>query len=133
MNLQTLHNTIRSRVQTEVQDKIPILVKYDNERGQIDPTVTEWVLASIRTGQNEKMHVGRVSGYRQIGSLTLCIFVRAGEGDKRALQIADAILPAFRDTTVSEVVWETPSPNVMGLSSGWWQVNIDCPFRNDTL
>lgn len=133
MTIEIIHNSIRKKVKEDIEEALSIKVLYDNE-GRANPNedLSAFVSATIKPAVNIKKHVGESSAYRQTGVLILMIMCESGRGDQRALSIAASCVTAFKSKTVDGVVYETPSPESVGLNpNGYWQVNVTCPFYSD--
>lgn len=134
MTLEALHNSIRTRVRTLIEETEKVTTFYDNQPEADPPSNLDmFVVASIKLSTNFKQHVGVSSSYRQEGLLMLMLMSEGGKGDASVLALASKCVNAFRSVSADGVVYRTPSPEVVGLNSnGWWQINVTCPFYSES-
>jgi len=137
MTQTQLESAIRTRFKTLVADvHKTIPVQYDNT--ELDTKTRDKAAAfitwSIRPGERYRVDLGNpTSRYRTPGIAIASIFVKAGSGTSVSSAIQDTVMNAFLSTTASGVVYQTPTPTVVGESDGFWQVNVICPFYSDSI
>lgn len=71
---------------------------------------------------------------RNVGQVTVQIFVPSGEGEGDALAIADLAMVAFRswNDAASGLRFEVPPyARQIGTEGKWYQVNVVAPYRFD--
>lgn len=71
---------------------------------------------------------------RNVGQVTIQIFVPSGEGEGLALEIADLAMAVFRswsDATTGLRFEVPPYARQVGIDGKWYQVNVVAPFRFD--
>lgn len=136
MSFEAVHNAIRKRFKSEVQDLESFTVLYDNAPDDT-PDASEWVRFEIDNGVSLQISFGATKRFRRPGTAVAQIHVKASKGDQRALEIADKIVTAFRAVTVTEagavVHFRTPMLVNLGRVSQWWQVNVNCPYYSDIV
>jgi hypothetical protein len=113
--------------------KSTLPTQYDNDGSFERPESAPWCRFTILQGDTAQVTAGGSKRFRQPGVAIAQVFVPAGEGDKRALELADAIKLAFRSVTAAGVIYRSPSVQNMGRRDGEWQVNVSCPFFADDL
>lgn len=137
MTLLDIVGTVAEYVQTHLVENQSYTVVFDNEN--VDSNQSEharqqqspFIICSIRTTQRLRRHVTNETGYKQTGLLLFAILVEGGNGDRTALQMAEACMEkgVFANVTVDGVTYETPQCDMIGITrSGWWQVNVTVPF-----
>lgn len=128
---ETLHNAVRTRFGTLVEDTESVTVQYDNQ-DKVPPNDALWIRFSVRPGASfQASRGGSTKLFRTSGVALAQIFSPLDRGDKEALALADTIASSFRATSVGSVVYETPSVRVIGSDGRAWQVNVECPFFAD--
>jgi len=134
MSWETTHNAVNSRFKTQVADTQSVATIYDNFPG--DPPVdTIWVRWSVRQAVASQVSFsGASSGrFRHPGLAIAQIFVPVDSGTQDGIQLADIIKAAFRAVTVASVTYQTPYFTQVGVTDGWWQMNVSCPFYFDEV
>lgn len=138
--VETLHSTIRTRFKTTVGDLESRLQKiiYDNQNdGNLpDPKKhTMWCRVHILDDENIQKSIGSPNAqrFRRTGVLRIMLFTSFGMGTQNIDEVADKIETAFRAITQNNVRYLTPSTRHIGRDGAWWQVNVDCPYRVDTI
>lgn len=102
-----------------------------------EPTVgTPFVRLAILQGESIQMNMAAAGRrtYRHNGMVIIQCFRPTHEGEKPALDLADAAAAVFRGTTLaSGIIFRSPTVDVVGAEGGWFQVNVSIPFQFDTL
>jgi hypothetical protein len=84
--------------------------------------------SQIATGQRR---------FRTIGSATAVLFMAGARGDKAVLDLADAVVAAFRGVKLaSPEVTFVPAPSIVGpgdQTDGWYARVVRIPFRFDEV
>lgn len=127
---EVLHNRIRQRFSEQIQTPQSVTVLYDNAPFT-PPDNARWVAWSIREATADQVELGSDKRFRIRGTAIANIYVPIRDGDESALELADAIDAAFKSVTVSDVTYQTPTVNTIGLTGDWWQVNVICPWFAD--
>lgn len=131
---EDVHNAIRARFETEIEDGQSVEVQYDNAPSvDIDESSTIWINFQIHPGMTFTAETGNVRTSRTPGVATAQIFTAIEQGDKEALEMADYIKAAFRHVTASGVVFQTPYVRRIGRVDKWWQTDVVCPFYSDYI
>jgi len=131
MGYEAINNAIRTRFKTSVDDVIAETIGYDNAPFAT-PTDATHVYFTILPGAAEQRDMGGTTkGSRSVGVAVAQIFSLPNTGEERALEIADIIVAAFRCVTASGVEYLVPNLVRVGLVGGWYQLNVQIPFRAD--
>jgi len=131
MNHETLHNTVRSRFKTQVADVQKLPTHYDNDGSFTPPENAPWARATVLDGISYQASLGSTRTFRTPGLLVVQLFTPWGNGDRKGLQLADAVRLVFLGVTVDGIRYRTPWVNPVGRVDDEWQINISCPFEVD--
>ena len=102
--------------------------------GNLDfqPPNRPWVRVTVQHGETKRAAVWP-EFYRTPGVIYTQIFVPANIGARKALELADTASGIWRGQQFSSIHCLAPSVNDVGISNGWYQVNVVCPFYHDEL
>jgi len=94
-----------------------------------------WIRATILNGDTLQKSIGTLKVYRSVGTLAIQIFVKEGLGTRKSLEIADEIDTIFKGLhlTDAQIQFRTPSTVLVGNNTGWYQLNINCPFYRNSV
>lgn len=129
-----IYAAIRTRFATEIATPLGLVTRYDNDARET-PTSGLWALVTILPGSSDVGEFGAVQRYRTLGVCIASIFQPVGEGDGASLEVADAIVPAFRARSHSGVHYRTPSVERLGRTGdgAWFQTNVTIPWYADEI
>lgn len=134
-DLDDVHDTVRTRFGTDVEDALGITVLYDNARPDVIPVSrSTWVRLAVSTGINQLVLGGTRKLYRVQGWFFAMIMTQAGKGDGAALDVVDGIDSAFRGVKDSGIHYGPVSLSVAGHTEAgheggaWFQHNARTPF-----
>lgn len=118
-------------------DTTGFTAQYENLKFRKPTDETPWARVVIRhaTGQQDSLSGGG-SGtlFNRTGVMIASIFVPAGEGLQRAMQLAKIVANAYEGTTTPRQVWfRNVRTNEVGPSDGWFQVNVLVDFTYDEV
>jgi len=113
--------------------KSALPTQYDNDGSFTRPKGAPWCRFTVLQGETAQVTAGGFKRFRQPGVAIAQLFMPLGEGDKRGLELADAVKLAFRSVTAAGVIYRSPSVQNMGRQEGEWQLNVSCPFFADDL
>ncbi len=132
-NHQAIHDAIRSRYGTLIEDAESLPSIYDNQdEDNVDDAL--WARVWILDGDSKQKTLGSPTRrYRTVGILTVILKDVIGKGDRDILIMADKVKDAFISVTDTGVVYQTPSVKVIGRQENWWQVNVECPWYSDVI
>lgn len=132
MSYEAVHAAIRQRFETQWAATLPA------QMPDVEFTVPEtaWVRLNIDPASSFWASMGDPGNNieRNLGQVTVQIFVPSGEGEGAALEYADQIRGIFRSwrDASSGVRFEVPPyARKAGTSGKWSQVNVVAPFRFD--
>ena len=130
-----IFEAIRSRFQTQIAVGQSIDVVYDNgpEPSSISASLCRFIV-DIRS--QEQISMGTIR-YRMTGMATARLFTPIAKGDGASIDLADAVVTAFRGVrlTSPDVIF-TPPPGVIGTASqqnAWCIRTVEIPFRADIV
>ena len=134
MTLETLHNTIRARFETQIAAANNLPTQYDNDPTEPNKTAI-WCRLTINLGGNFQNSIGSPHSNRltRVGVMTAQLFNAVGKGDKDLLAMADKIEAAFKNVAASNAHFGVPKTIKVGRTETYWQLNVNCPFYADTL
>jgi hypothetical protein len=130
-----IFEAIRSRFQTQIAVGQSIDVVYDNgpEPSSISAS---WCRFMVDIRSQEQISMGTIR-YRMTGMATTRLFTPIAKGDGASIDLADAVVTAFRGVrlTSPDVIF-TPPPGVIGTASqqdAWCIRTVEIPFRADIV
>jgi len=117
-------------------------VKYDNIDFVI-PAVA-WVGLEVWDGKSQKASLGSGAQLRRsTGTVFVNIYTPLRKGSKAARDLADYVLPIFRDVQVSGITFEEPdvrrvgeqyfSINGVQSTTQWYQLVVSIPYFHDVV
>ena len=128
-----IFDAIRGRFATEIGTGQSIDVVYDNgpEPSSISAS---WCRFMIGIDDQQQISMGTVR-YRMMGTATARLFTPIAKGDGASIDLADAVVTAFRGVrlTSPDIVF-TPPPGVIGTADqedAWCIRTVQIPFRAD--
>jgi hypothetical protein len=123
-----IHNAIRSRFKTQIEDGESLTTLYCND-GQAAPADNSmWCRFYILDSPGKRLTVG-VKNYRRPGVAVAQLFGPLGQGDGALIEMADAIATAFTSVSADGVRYLTAYQQPVGLEGGQYQINVICPFE----
>lgn len=143
MNSQEAHNIIRTRFNTLIEVAQSLDTHYDNQAKDKPEVSTDPVglrcRFSIKDGESVQTTVGKNATERTPGVAFAELFCPIGKGNYELLAMAVIVKDAFKRTTVSSVVFKTPSVIQNGrveTKSGGpnvaeWKVTVQIPYHFD--
>ena len=135
MSYATLHDAIRARFKAEVADAASVSVAYPNAPFTRPTDQSAWVRLSILDGDSNQIELEHNAGstYRRAGVVVAQIFTALEQSTGAAMDLADTVAAAFRRVHAASIIYRVPSVTTIGLSDGWWQVNVTCPWESDLI
>ncbi len=128
MTYTEIHNAIRSRFKTQIEDGQSLPTLYEND-GQAAPQDNSmWCRFYVRDSAGQRLTVG-VKNYRRSGLAVAQLFGPVGHGDGELIEMADAIVEAFTSVSADGVRYLTAYQQPVGLEEGRHQINVLCPFE----
>lgn len=109
-------------------DRTP--VAWDNTKFS-PPDTDPWVRFAIRMSESEQDSLGRTGNrkFRRTGRVFVQIFQLNNEqGLTGGDTLTDAVLSVMEGNTFSGVYTLAGSPQEIGPSDKWWQINVSIPF-----
>jgi len=134
MTLAAVHSAIRLRFENEWPwDDTP--VQYPQVKFT-PPDNGPWARLAITDADANWASMGDPGNniLRNVGQVTVQIFVLSGEGEGLALQRAESAMSIFRswtDATTGLRFEVPPYARQVGTDGKWYQVNVVAPFRYD--
>lgn len=127
---------IRARFATAWGATTP--VAWPNEDFEETPA-GEWVRLTVLTGEGVVASVGTPEKlYRFPGLISIQVFVPLGDGDGRAMELADIVAGIFQSTRFGGaanhgILCGAASVKVVGRGETHYQVNVNTPYRRDSI
>ena len=130
-----IFNSIRCKFGAEIEDVLPIPVHYDNmPENQPRGVHNGWVRLKVLPESSRQVDVGGTKRrFRVRGVAIALVHFPIETGDGSSLEVADAIVDAFRGVTFQGVTFQTPLVRNLGRKDDEWQTEISCPFFKDDL
>lgn len=102
------------------------------------PDASPWVRLNIEDANSFWASMGSPGSNveRNVGLVTMQIFVLSGEGEGQALELADqakAVFRSWQDTASGVRFVVPPYARQVGVDGKWYQINVLAPFRFDDL
>lgn len=111
-------------------------VKYENQAWTMP--VEPWVALTIVTTEGRQIDIRENALHRYGGTVIVQVFQKERTGTGEARRLAGRIAEIFRQQTLCDdtlecgrLIFRTPSITTVGLISGWYQLNVVCPFFRD--
>jgi hypothetical protein len=92
-----------------------------------------WVRLTIIPGKQTQVEMGNQRRFRRIGLVVLDVFVPAGSGEGRAMELCDAFADIFMARTISGIVFRATSVDRVGTTDAWTQFSASTPYQSDSL
>ncbi len=128
MELVDLHNAIRT-ICYNMLVSLGIPRKFDNDPTKLATSGLR-CRVHIDTQDNSKIALG-VEQYRFQGDVVLNVFDDLERGDKRILTAVGSMLRTFQTGSTSDVVFQSPQVNILGIVDANYQINIAVPFKSE--
>jgi len=133
MSYAAAHAAIRQRFETEWGSTTS--VQYPNKKFEA-PDDASWVRLNIAEATARWASFGDPDNNteRNLGQVTVQIFVASGEGEGEALELADqarSVFRSWRDASSGVRFRVPPYARVIGVDKKWYQINVVAPFQFD--
>lgn len=136
---ESLYSDIQSRFKTLIEDVFGVYVQYGNKPYSLDESTDDlpggvWLRMDILPGASEQVTIclGRRT-WRTVGIVQVMVLGPLDEGEKACLVMADHIKNAFRSTSITGVIFQTPYLDRVGREGDSWRIDIKIPFYSDDL
>lgn len=109
-------------------------VAYDNiaaDSLRNNRNLEEWVRFSILESGSEQISLGDAPSYRNFGNIAVQCFTKEGTWTLPSMTLADTICALYRNVQNQGVTYRAPSPEKIGPSGGWYQINVIVPYYWD--
>ena len=133
MTNDQLEALMRVRFGAYIEDAQSILTVYDNAETDAPKAIdgVKWCRFTILHAEEQRISVG-VEDYRKHGRFVAQLFAPLREGTRQIMVVADAIVAAFRDTSVDGIRYRAITINRHGVNKQKeYQVNVECRFTAD--
>ncbi len=117
-----------------VSPPVPLTPVYYDGHSANPGDIEEWVALDILSGESAQITIGAPgnNAKRHAGVVALRISTRAGEGSRRARELADRAEAIFVNKTEGNVRFGIPYPAGSAEQNGVWSTwTIWCPFTRD--
>lgn len=138
MSFANIHEAIREKFRDDVATPNSMVVLQDNEAPSA--TVSQsWYRLTVLVDSTEQISAGPSGSrrFRVMGHAVLNMFRPLATGDGAMLDIADAVVTAFRSTSIaSPPICFEPSPTLSGppeSSGSWFMRTMLIPFDADVF
>lgn len=133
MSSATINTELRTRYNTWV-DKPS--TEFPNEVFTPPNPPAFWARFTVKLGEEYRMDIGTGTGnatYRIPGVLIVQLFYPQNKGNGDVLLKADALASKFRNWCGATITCEATTVEEIGISEGYYQVNMSVPFRQDSI
>lgn len=91
-----------------------------------------WCYLTVKPGDTQQVSMGGASNrFRTVGVVTVGIMLKPDKGPGDALNLADDISGYLRNWKSGNLRLRAPTVQDLGLSGGWYQVNVIVPYQSD--
>jgi hypothetical protein len=99
-------------------------------------TITDdlWVDAVVTPGDTRTVSSGNETGQkrvRTVGVVQISVMAKPDGGSGPAMSLADVIVPIMQLWKNGNIKTRAASIQRLGLSGGWYQVNVIVPYQSD--
>ena len=129
MSLATVEESITVYFATNVETGLSLSTQYDNS-DKDNPDTGDWCRMSILPGLSVNIEIG-ATRQRTVGIVMVQLFCDLDIGDGALMAIAVAIRVLFKNVSVGDARFYTPTINRVGRVKNNWQINVSCPFWFD--
>lgn len=136
--LEATGNAIRARFTTMFTAPTSVLTLYDNEPDGSPPAAGEFAKLRIDWADAILAGLGSPRLFRDLGVVTVQIFVPVGTGDGRLLELAGKARAVFQSVTVlvqasplQAIAFLQPRFQRVGSEGPFYQGNVLARFRGD--
>ena len=92
-----------------------------------------WCSLAVKPGDTKQVSMGDGSSrrFRTAGVVMVGIMLKPDRGSGEALSLADDIAGYLRNWKSGNLRLRAPTVQDLGLSGGWYQVNVIVPYQSD--
>lgn len=133
MSSATINTELRTRYNTWA-DKPS--TEFPNELFSPPNPVAFWARFTVLLGEELRMDIGTgATGatFRIPGVLIVQLFYPQNQGNGTVLLKADSLANLFRNWCGTTITCEAATVEEIGISEGYFQVNVTIPFRQDSI
>lgn len=105
-------------------------VEYENQNKDTS-NLDEWTRFRVFNAGGKQVSLGNNPRFRYRGLVVVQVFIRDGIGVGRAKTLADLVDPIFRNTVLGEIHFGVPEASKLGVTDGWYGLNVDCPYYRE--
>jgi len=93
-----------------------------------------WAAVRFNFGDRSNAALGSTPQYRTLGIATVMIFTALNTGEAVIDGIAESIRSNYEGGRIDSgnIKIRNPQITTVGVSNGWWQVNVSLPFEFDS-
>lgn len=106
-----------------------ITIIHENEK--YDGSDNEWIRLSSQTGSSNQITLGDNPRFRYNNVCYVQIFTSPDSGSSKSLEISDAVTDLLRGKTLNGLTFKVPKNYKVGVSNGWYQVNVLIEFYRE--
>lgn len=102
---------------------------------QYDPTdQKEFVRISVIPADSDRKSMGgQTDVFRQFGVVLIEIYIDRNSGARRSVELADLAINFFHGLALTDITFESPNAEHIGIVDSWYQKNVSCTFYSDNL
>ena len=130
-----------------LDDEKTLLTKLVTDLGAAQPTIKVklpndvktitddlWADAAVSPGDTKNISTGNGTGnkrIRTVGIVQICVMAKPDGGSGPAMGLADVIAGIMQNWKSGNLRTRAATIQRLGLSGGWYQVNVIVPYQSD--
>lgn len=135
MSYSNIRKAIQGHIVTNLSTGVVPIDKraWDNVDFTIPSDGSSWIRISVQNNISNHKSCGPNKLTRREGIVFIQVFVVKDSETDEANTIIDALVAIFETKLLAGVTFKSPNVREVGLSEGWYQINISVPFWADDI
>ena len=133
MSYEQARKDIQGHIATYLTAVDSTKIAWDNVKFNIPTDKSEWCRVSVQNNISNHKSFGPNKRTRREGIIFVQVFCIENTNTLSLNQITDNVVEIFETKLLSGVKFQSPNVNEVGVSDGWFQVNISVPFYFDDI
>lgn len=131
MTYEQARKEIQSHFATNFTELSSDRLAWDNVAFSIPKDDKPWIRVSVQNNISNYVSVGSLRQIRREGVVSIQVFTVENTETLTASRIVDNIVDVFETHLANKVRFRSPNVQNIGISDGWYQVNIAVSFYFD--